>query len=333
MRGMNKIVWVELLESNGVVTDVYLKTIGEAFERLGFEVNCTHDLPSHDIGKDDVCVVAVAPSVMRLKRKGVKHIVFWAQGIWPEESYMRNHNKVSYWMCGLIEKYALKEAERVFVVSNSQVRHYEKKYRLSLRDKAYVMPCSNETMHEESFFAEGKYENPVFVYAGSLAKYQCIGMTLEAFSRIQQVEPNSSLLFYTGQQDEARALVEQWNLNNVTIGYAAPNELNAILAKAKYGFVIRDDSTVNKVATPTKISSYISNGVIPVYSRSLEAFDESSEDIVRLPYRESSIVDDFLSLEKRQISPEEMLREYSEYFSSELNCRNRVEDICAFLRS
>lgn len=329
---MNKVIWVELLEFNGVVTDVYLKTIGEAFGRLGFEVNYTHNLSGHDVVKDDVYVVAVAPSVMHLKRKGAKHIVFWAQGIWPEESYMRNHNKVSYWVCGLIEKHALKEAERVFAVSNSQVRHYEKKYRLSLRDKTYVMPCSNETMHEESFFFEGKYENPVFVYAGSLAKYQCIDMMLEAFSRIQQVQPNSSLLFYTGQQDEARALIEQWDLNNVTIGYAVSDELGTVLAKAKYGFVIRDDSEVNKVATPTKISSYISNGVIPVYSRSIEAFDETSGDIIRLPYRESSLVDDFLSLENRRIEPEEMLQGYSKYFNSELNCRNRIEDIKAFLR-
>lgn len=329
---MTRVVWVELLESNGVVTDVYLKTIGEAFERLGFDVNYTHDLSDHDIEKDDVYVVAIAPSVMRLKKKGVKHIVFWAQGVWPEESYMKNRNKVSYWLCGFIEKRALKVAERVFAVSNAQVRHYEKKYGLPLQGKTYVMPCSNEAMHEESFFAEGKYENPVFVYAGSLAKYQCIDMMLEAFSRIQQAEPKASLLFYTGQQEEARALVEQRNLGNVTVGYAPPDELNAVLAKAKYGFVIRDDSAVNHVATPTKISSYISNGVIPVYSRSLEAFDESSGDIVRLPYRESFIADDFLALEKRQIVPDEMLQEYSAYFNRELNCRNRVESIGAFLR-
>ena len=329
---MNKVVWVELLECNGVVTDVYLKTIGEAFERLGFEVNYTHNLSGHDVMRDDVYVVAVSPSVMYLKRKGAKHIVFWAQGIWPEESYMRNHNKISYWVCGMIEKYALKEAERVFAVSDSQVRHYEKKYGLSLNDKTYVMPCSNETMHEESFFVEGKYKNPVFVYAGSLAKYQCIDMMLDAFSRIQQVQPNSSLLFYTGQQDEARALIEQWNLDNVTIGYTEPDELNAVLAKAKYGFVIRDDSEVNRVATPTKISSYISNGVIPVYSRSLEAFDETSDGIVKLPYRKASIEADFLSLDNRRIAPKEMLQEYSRYFNSELNCRNRVEDISVFLR-
>lgn len=329
---MNRVVWVELLESNGVVTDVYLKTIGEAFECLGFDVNYTHNLSDHDARKDDVYVVAVAPSVMRLRKKGAKHIVFWAQGIWPEESYMRNRNKVSYWMCGLIEKHALKEAERVFAVSNAQVRHYEKKYRLPLKGKTYVMPCSNESMHEESFCSEGKYDNPVFIYAGSLAKYQCIDMMLDAFSRIQQVEPKSSLLFYTEQQEEARVLVEQHNLDNVTIGYAPPDELNAVLAKAKYGFVIRDDSAVNRVATPTKISSYISNGVIPVYSRSLEAFDESSGGIVRLPYRESSVEDDFVALEKRRIAPEEMLREYSAYFNKELNCRNRVECISEFLR-
>lgn len=329
---MSKIVWIELLKSNGVVTDEYMKAIGNAYSELGFEVNYVYD--SLDCGNraDDVYVVAIAPSVVKLDAKRAKHIVFWAQGIWPEESYMRNGNKLLYWACGYFEKRALKKAERIFAVSNAQIRHYEKKYDIILKDKAYVMPCSNEAFHRESFFTKGKYENPVFVYAGSLAKYQCIETMLDAFYLIQQVEPNASLLFYTGQQEEARTLVEQRDLCNVTIGYADPDELNTVLAEAKYGFVIRDDCVVNRVATPTKISSYISNGVIPVYSESLESFHETAKHIVRLPYQKSSLTKDFLSLEAKSIDPEEILQQYYDYFSKELDYTNKISEICMFLR-
>lgn len=329
---MSKIVWVELLKSNAVVTDAYLKAIGDAYERLGFSVNYTYDCLANGDRSSDHYVVAVASSAAKLKSKGARHITFWAQGIWPEESYLRNHNKVSYLLCGQIEKFALGASEHVFAVSDAQVRHYEDKYSIDLRDRAYVMPCSNETLHQESFFYEGKYEKPIFVYAGSMAKYQCINEMLHAFSKIQAVKPESELLFYTSQQNEARSLVAGLGLRNVTVGYAAPDKLNEVLAHAKYGFVIRDNSAVNRVATPTKISSYISNGVIPVFSEGLQAFAESSKGIVRLPYRESSVASDFLTLEKKSISAKQMLAEYGEYFKQEFDYKNRFSEICAFLR-
>ena len=329
---MNKSVWVELLKSNAVVTDAYLKAIGSAYEKLGYDVNYVYNCLACGCKSSDIYVVGIAPSAAKLRIKGAKHIVFWAQGIWPEESLLRNDNKAAYWLSSRIEKFALKSSDHVFAVSKAQVSHYEGKYGLDLVSRSYVMPCSNETFHSESFFAEGKYESPVFVYAGSLAKYQCVDKMLDAFSRIQKVEPSAEFLFYTAQQDEARSLVSGMGLKNVTVSYAEPDRLKEVLARAKYGFVIRDDSPVNRVATPTKISSYISNGVIPVFSESLEAFSESSEGIVRLPYRESSIDKDFLLLESEYISADRMFTEYREYFEREFDYANRISDICDFLR-
>lgn len=49
------------------------------------------------------------------------------------------------------------------------------------------------------------------------------------------------------------------------------------LRDVKFGFVLRDDIAVNNVATPTKLSSYLSAGVIPIYSSALKDFYEKTK--------------------------------------------------------
>lgn len=44
------------------------------------------------------------------------------------------------------------------------------------------------------------------------------------------------------------------------------------MKKAKFVFCIREDIAGNHVATPTKLSSYVCNGVFPVYSSCMKAF-------------------------------------------------------------
>ena len=58
-----------------------------------------------------------------------------------------------------------------------------------------------------------------------------------------------------------------------TSSRAVPKEqVKSELENATYGFIIRHDIEVNRVATPTKISSYLSAGVLPIYSNCLIDF-------------------------------------------------------------
>lgn len=328
---VNKKVWVELLKENATVTEPYLRCIGSCYASTGCAVEYLYDISAVGVPTDDIYVVAVAPSAVKLARRGCKHIVFWAQGIWPEESYQRNGSNLRLKICNIVEKKALRKSEKLFLVSNAQLEHYEHKYRFSLKHKSYIMPCSNEIFHEESFDYEGKYKHPVFVYAGSLAKYQCIDGMLDAFTQAQSVCPEARLLFYTGQQNEAKALIEARGLKNVTIGFSKPEELHLVLAKAKYGFVIRDDSDVNRVDTPTKISSYISNGVIPVYSPTLQAFEETSGGIIKLPYNAETFAEQFLKMEESQIDPKTMREMYKSYFDQQFNLDLHSSAIICFI--
>ncbi|WP_270848413.1 glycosyltransferase family protein [Candidatus Collinsella stercoripullorum] len=324
-------VWIELSTFNGVVTDDYMRAIGGAYATLGHEVEYVDDVVKMNGSNTDIYVVLLAVSACKLRARGKKRIVFWSQGIWPEESFMKHGSRLRLFACNAVEKMALSVSERIFVVSNAQLRHFETKYQLRLRKKSLIMACSNESFHEESFYAEGKYEKPVFVYAGSLAQYQCIDETLEAFKRAQTVTPNASLMFLTNDIERARELVARHALTNVSVDHADKDELPAILSHAKYGFVIRDDSAINRVSTPTKISTYIANGVIPIYSPTIEAFSESAHNIVRLRYERESFAEDYREFETLHLKPIEMCNSYAEYFDEELSYDNAASRILAFL--
>lgn len=330
-RIMNKKAWIELYESNSVVTDAYLRAIGDSFRRIGYQVEYTRSCASCRGGKRDIYVVAIAPSAVKLLAKGRRNIVFWAQGVWPEESFARNGSRIRLAVCNFVEKAALSNAKCIFVVSSVQRAHYEEKYSIDLSKKTFVMPCSNEAFHRESFYVEGKYRHPVFLYAGSLAEYQCIDRMLDAFKLAQRVLPDARLLFYTNQQADAKKLVEERGLNNVVIDYKSQDELSEAIAHAKYGFVIRDDSIVNRVSTPTKISTYIANGIIPVYSSSLLSFADSSEGIKRVLYEEHSFTDELLSVEAETIEPDVLLAQFEGYYSRELSYESKAPLLDAFL--
>lgn len=52
--------------------------------------------------------------------------------------------------------------------------------------------------------------------------------------------------------EQAKEIVENAGLNNIEIRNVPYQELPAEMKKFKYGFLIRDNHALNRVATPTK---------------------------------------------------------------------------------
>ena len=333
---MSRIVWIEMPTLNPIVTHTYLKAIGKAYILNKYKVkyyNVGEEISNADV-RNDIFVVATAQSVLRLASKGSRHIVLWVQGLWAEESRLRNGGLLRYKVVRVLEKIALEKCEKVFLVSNAMLRYYQNEMDIDLRSKAYIMPCSNEVIHDKSFYVKGKYETPSFVYAGGLQTYQCISETFEAYSRIEKIDRRASLTILTPSVEEAESATEKYGLKRVRIEYVTGDDLVTRLSHAKYGFVIRDDSPVNRVSTPTKISSYISNGVIPIYSKSIVSFSESFQNIrYQLPYNRETFERDYQEFEKLKIESDEIAAEYADYFNRELDFEARYNEISTFLTS
>jgi glycosyltransferase involved in cell wall biosynthesis len=142
---------------------------------------------------------------------------------------------------------------------------------------SWVLPClANEN---DFFFDEGlrqrmraeldcANDDPVFVYSGSLAGYQCFDEMIEAFAAIVRQRPNARLIVLTPYVDAAREKIVRLPADRV-ICMAVPNaRVNDYLNAADFGFLLRDDKPVNRVAFPTKFAEYALAGLQIIMKRS-----------------------------------------------------------------
>lgn len=271
-------VHIKLETENPRVTDAYLHTIGKAVASLGHAVEYIYDFTALRRHRGDWVVVSTAPDVLTARYRYGCKVIYWAQGIWPEESYLRNRSRLRFSLLGYMEKRALACASGVFLVSNAMRTHFEHRYRLSLTEKAYVMPCSNENLHPEVFATPSKYQQATFCYAGSTAAWQCFEQTIALYAEIEKKYGDTvKLLLLTPDRTTARIMAEKYSLRHYEINYVDISDLPQRLSGVRFGFLLREDNPINAVATPTKAMTYLANGVMPIYSGCLTGLGELLE--------------------------------------------------------
>lgn len=320
------VVWIKKEKVNSTVTDFYLDTIGTAFEKLGKNVKYITKLDETPSFDHDVVVVSTATDAFRLFLKGKKYY-FWSQGVWPEESKMRHNSKIRFLICNTIERIALKHAQYLFFVSDTMRSFYEKKYRLSFNNKCYIMPCSNDVMHKEAFVNK-KYSNNVFCYVGGTSVWQCFEETIELYSKIEQVLVNSKLLLLVKDKKKAIDLINKYKVKNYEIDYVDLSELPSRLSEVKFGFVLRKNDPVNYVATPTKVLTYISSGVIPIYSDSLAGIKTIlTTTKYKVEYHNDNNISNIIQLATDTLNKEEILKEYMGLYATKYDRNKHIQEI------
>ncbi len=261
--------------ANHAVTDTYVDFVEKCIRNCGIQ---TRKIESLSVAEMDTgAFVVCANDAPIAKKKGYHPIILWTQGILPEESYMRNKSWFRSVVLSAMELRGLKAADAYIFVSDPMRDHFCKKYRRNFSNY-YIMPCFNSEIDKSSFFTENKYSENVFLYAGGLQVWQCFRETAELFSKIENRVKNCTFRVLTKDGEAAKAVLDDVGVKNYSIGYVNPRDISSELCKAKFGFSIRKDTPVNRVATPTKLSTYIAHGVMPIYSKALLGFGRVAND-------------------------------------------------------
>lgn len=333
--GRNKKSVYYIKEDKSTVQDYYVWIIKEAFRLLGYDDIVDIEKSNiKSISKESIIIAISHYCAFELYLNGFRNIVYWVQGSSPDESFMRNHSYIRKTIISFIEHFALKHSKCVFMVSNSLIEHFKKKYNKDYSYKTYIMPCFNETINESLFYTDEKYKNNVFCYVGGLSVWQNFPETVDIFKQVQAKQPNAVLKVYTPDQEKAKAIIDEKGINNYSIGFVKSSELSDELASCKFGFIVRSESPVNRVATPTKLSNYMSAGVIPVVSNTVGFFDEVLRDkkySVLLNGDTKKDIDAILDICKKTIDPKDVFSEYKEFFDKYYNPELHTKQISAFL--
>lgn len=324
----NQFLYILCEENNHLVIDYYIRIVAKAFEHSGFNVYPISRNKLSTIDKKSLIFVVTSLEFVRCYFKGFRNIVFWSQGVFPEESaLLHNNSLIRYIFAGLIEKFALKKAKMILLVSNTMKDYYEKKYDISFHNNYYIMPCYNCTIEKTSFDFENKYINNKFCYVGSLAEWQCFKETAELYKKIEPLIPNAEFLVCTKDTQAAAEIINKIGIKKYTVQFVEQALLPSVLASCKYGFVIRKESPINQVATPTKISTYLSNGLIPIVSSNISEFVQLFNGYNYMILLENDEIDNIIKFTQMQILSENVYHEFSLFFDTYYNTGKHIVNL------
>lgn len=302
---------------NDNATAFYIKVIQKAVLSNGGKVAYTSDLD--EIYTDDIVIVIHPYHFLQVYMKRPKKIISWIQGVTPEECWMTTKNPFSriikYILYSIEEKLLLKNSSLIFFVSEQMHQHYKKKYGYN-KNNYFIMPCFNQYLNIDAFNND-KYSVPKFVYSGSLAKWQCFEETVILFKMIREEIKDATFTIYTSERELAKTILEKYGIE-AELKYVPYNQMADEMKVYKYGFLIREDVVVNRVATPTKMNSYLANGIIPIYSNVIGAFAKEFKGkkfFIPMNNNIDGSIGKLVALESSLIEASDVLSEYQEIFS------------------
>ena len=291
---------------------------------------------------DDVVSISCMPAARVMWKHPGARLIHWFQGIEAVERRFlhggwRGWGRYVIWSA--LEYLVLRKARLKLFVSE-EMRHFLGDDRLG-KGRSLSFPCYNADPLPAPVGTAGRYASLDLVYAGSLYKWQRVEDVLATFQLLSQARPEATLTLFTREVERARALCKAMGLTQVTVESVSPAELVTALQRFSYGFILREDIAINRVSTPTKLSTYMAAGVIPVLTEATPALSRLLElvpykVIVREPTQHSEIADSLLDMARAAPSPAQVHAAFATVFSADFNdavhARRIAEALAADLR-
>lgn len=259
-------------------------------------------------------------------------------GASPEE-YEYIHKKKSSTLIAQ-ERYSINKADFIICQSDEMKHHLERKYGTHIKIGVYtcgvncnVFKWDKEERKEMRKKLGYNDNNIVFVYSGGMHAWQKVEDSVKVFINFHKTHKTARLLVLTKNQDEFFKILHKTENREITedtivksLGY---NEVSKYLNASDIAFLLRDNHTMNAVASPTKLSEYMACG-LPVISSSVSSkwlnelgtryiFNVDKHDLIDLPLFLKSLNRDetakyaknYLSLEKDRLHIYDFLNDIS----------------------
>lgn len=181
-----------------------------------------------------------------------------------------------------IEKYVIFNADKITCVSNSFKNYLVRKYNYS-KDISVVPTCidlkqfcyDNEARKRirKELCIEDRY---VVVFSGGCQNWQQPDKIMDTFIKIKSIRENSVLLILSNDIEGFNSYMIKYNIpKNDNIIMSVPyNKVNQYLSACDLALLLRENTIINKVASPTKFAEYLSCFLPVVVSPNIGDLDE-----------------------------------------------------------
>lgn len=169
------------------------------------------------------------------------------------------------------EEMALKSATGILAASNALIELLRDRHGLPI-PIAGAAPCGVDPKRFSNALENrnrirdklGLNDKIVFCYLGGLQKWQNIDETIDLFKRIKDAEEKAYLLIITNSDfSDLRHQLSDLGIKSESYNIMALSsaQVPIYLPAADFGFLLRSDSPVNRVASPTKFGEYLCAGL------------------------------------------------------------------------
>ena len=187
------------------------------------------------------------------------NVVTDLHGLFPEELAYYG-KRVAALVYGVIERIAVRCSRSLIVVSDAMAEHLRGKYG-GFKSRIYTVPIFDDFPIGRR--DSGGADTPlVAIYSGGSQKWQNIELMMESMAGVRD---RCSFVIMTPDLPYFERKITEYGLEEMTELLSVPkNAVYGHYLRADLGFVLRDDSPVNRAACPTKLVEYLACGVIPI---------------------------------------------------------------------
>lgn len=161
-----------------------------------------------------------------------------------------------------IERLAVTKAHYIIAVSDAMRQHIEGKYSELVHGHFIILPVFSEVPKMRYEKKHAPKHN--VVYAGGLQKWQQIPKMIDIVSKTIAF---CSFSFFVPDIEAMQIMLSEKGFLNhpsIIVDSKAHDELLKIYRDFDYGFILREDIIVNRVACPTKLVEYLAIGIVPI---------------------------------------------------------------------
>ena len=188
-----------------------------------------------------------------------KQVITDLHGVVPEEVLELGSNFKS-WYYNKIEKFVVKNSTMLITVSKNMSDHLIKKYHKIKANIISLPIIKGKPSFLNKQFKKVKNFKPKVIYSGGIQLWQNIDLML---SSIKKTINKYDFQILTGNPEIMQEKANKEGLK-IKINSVNTNELIKYYKNAHFGFILRDDNILNRVAFPTKLIEYITNGIVPI---------------------------------------------------------------------